>query len=196
MPHDVIDRGFYLSHYPVSASHPGVSRMHDILRSHFYQRKMRNEVSRTVQNCRSCPKTRGSPHRHKYNLKMFQPNGPLEFVTMDILGSLSKTDTENLFVLVVTYRYTKPTKTVHPAKQTKYITADAFISPLVYIVSIPDYLLTDNGSNFFANFFANIWYVLCIQQVNTPHSIHRPMARHKIIFAPLISDTALCNRAP
>lgn len=86
---------------------------------------------------------------------------------MDILGPVPNTNTGNLFVLVTTDWYTKLTKNVLLAKQTASITADAFLTNLVYKFGIPDYLLTENGYNFISKSFSRICSSLHIKQLYT-----------------------------
>lgn len=159
---------------------------------------MCNGVIRTLQNWSSCAKNRGSPlqHQQNHNLELFQPNRPLEFMAMEILGTLSKTDWWNRLRIEITDWYRKLTKTVTLAKKTASVTADSILTYWVYKFWIPYYLLIENRSDFIFTFFGTICYAFGINHCTRPTSTHRQMARLKFIMNNFNQIMAVCNRAP
>jgi hypothetical protein len=64
---------------------------------------MHKEVEETVRHCTVCAKNRVTERKRTSFLKLFPASGPLEFVAMDILGPLPKTERGNRFLLVKTH---------------------------------------------------------------------------------------------
>lgn len=167
--HTLVNRFLYLSHYTVSVVQPGFNRMYDTLLRTFYWRDMHNDVYRTVQYCLSCAKIRGSPLQHQQHLKIFEPDGPLEFVELEILGPLPKITSGNRFFPVITDWYRKITNTGPLSKKTASATAYIFLTRWIYNFGIADVFLTVNGSNVMCKFFSTVCFALLIQQVFTSY---------------------------
>lgn len=114
---------------------------------------MGNDISQTPKDCSSCIAVRGTLRQHSSPRKLLRASGPLEIVTMDILGPLPKTPEGYQYVLVVTDCFSKricsiPTRTATGAKVT-----EQFPTAWVCSYGIPTYLLTDNGLQLVAKFF-------------------------------------------
>jgi hypothetical protein len=73
---------------------------------------MNKEVEETDRHCTVCAKNRVTERKRTSFLKLFPASGPLEFVAMDILGPLPKTEHWNGFLLVLSDRFSKLTQTV------------------------------------------------------------------------------------
>jgi Chromo (CHRromatin Organisation MOdifier) domain/Integrase core domain len=86
---------------------------------------------------------------------------------MDILGSLPKTSHGNRFLLVITDRFSKLTKTIPLRTITAHSVAEAFCTHWVFAYGPPRYLLTDNGAQFTAKFFLAVCVELGIDKVFT-----------------------------
>lgn len=65
--------------------------MYDTLHHDYYWPHMAKNVNELVDNCLECGKMREN-YRQQRNLKLFPAKGPLQFVAMDILGPLLKTE--------------------------------------------------------------------------------------------------------
>ena len=100
-------------------------------------------------------------------MKLFPATKPLEFVAMDILGPLPRTRHGMRFILVVTDRFTKLTKTEALRTITAVSVAKAFCKTWVFNYGTPKVLLTDNGAQFTAAFSRNVCRILGIQKVFT-----------------------------
>jgi hypothetical protein len=105
-------RLLHLIHFPVSAGHPGVSRMIRSLRRRLFWPKMALDVTNTVRNCTTCAKNRVGKRSRSRFLKLFPATRPLAYVAIDVFGPLPKTEHGNRFLLVMTDRFSKLAKTV------------------------------------------------------------------------------------
>lgn len=66
--------------------------MHMKLRRQFYCPIIENNVYQTAKECRSCTAVRGTIFKHRKKMKLFPAAGPLEFVSMDYLNPLPKSN--------------------------------------------------------------------------------------------------------
>ena len=141
---------------PASLDIQARRRMYDTLRRDFYWPNMANDVATVVRNCTSCAKVRGVKHSHQHFLKLFPAAGPLEYVAIDILGPLPKSAKGNQYILVITDRYIKLARAIPLATTTASVVAETFLDHWVYPYGMPNYLLTDNGTQFVSKFFETI----------------------------------------
>ena len=102
------------------------------------------------------------------NMQLFTAQEPLEFVAIDILGPLPKTAHGNRFLLVISDRFSKLTRTIPMRTTTALAVAKAFCTHWVFSYGPPRYLLSDNGTQFTAKFFLEVCRELGIAKVFTP----------------------------
>ena len=167
VPLSLRPRLLQLEHFPVVAGHPGVSKMYASMRRRFFWKAMYKDVEETVRHCTVCAKNRVTERKRTSFLKLFPAEGPLEFVAMDILGPLPKTEHGNRFLLVITDRFSKLTRTVPLRTITALVVAKAFCDAWVFSYGPPRYLLTDNGTQFNAKFFLAVCRELGIAKIFT-----------------------------
>jgi Integrase zinc binding domain len=86
--------------------------MYAAMRRRFYWRNMHKEVEETVRHGTVCAKNRVTERKRTSFLKLFPASGPLDFVTINIFGPLPKTEHGNRFLLVISDRFSKLTRTV------------------------------------------------------------------------------------
>jgi Integrase zinc binding domain/RNase H-like domain found in reverse transcriptase len=167
VPWSLRPRILWLEHFPVVAAHPGVSKMYAAMRRRFYWRKMCKKVEETVRHCTVCAKNRVTERKRNSFLKLFQASGPLEFVAMDILGPLPKPEHGNRFLLVISYRFSKLTRTVPLRTITALGAAKDFCDAWVFSYGPQRYLLTDKGTQFNAKVFLSVCRELGIAKIFT-----------------------------
>jgi transposase InsO family protein len=167
VPRTLVRRILHNEHYPPSAGHPGAHRMFLSLRRAYFWPRMAADVYETVNNCDACARNRISEKAKTNPLKLFPAKGPLESVAMDILGPLPRTKHGNRFLLVITDRYSKVTKTVPLRVVTALSAARAFLDHWVYAYGAPLSLLTDNGPQFTSKFFQAVCAELGVKKVFT-----------------------------
>jgi transposase InsO family protein len=167
VPASLQPRLLHLEHYPQTAGHPGVSRMIRSMRRRFFWPRMAADVAETVRSCTTCAKNRIKERNRTSFLKLFPASAPLEYVAIDILGPLPKTGHGNRFLLVMTDRFSKLTRTVPLRTTTALVCARAFCDHWVYTYGAPRHVLTDNGPQFTAKFFHAVCRELGIEKVFT-----------------------------
>jgi RNase H-like domain found in reverse transcriptase/Reverse transcriptase (RNA-dependent DNA polymerase)/Integrase zinc binding domain/Integrase core domain/Chromo (CHRromatin Organisation MOdifier) domain/Retroviral aspartyl protease len=167
IPVSLQPRLLHVEHFPRTAGHPGVSRMFRSLRRRYFWRNMSTDISETVRRCVTCAKNRISERKRTSFLKLFPASEPLEYVSLDILGPLPKTEHGNRFLLVITDRFSKLTRTVPLRTITAFVVAKAFCEHWVFAYGPPRHALTDNGTQFTAKFFLAVCRELGIAKVFT-----------------------------
>ena len=146
VPETLRERLLDIAHNPPISAHPGRSRMYQTLRRDFYWPSMTADIHFTVDRCDACARNHNKDQRKIYPMKLFPADKPLEFVAMNNLGPLPKTKHGKRFVLVVTDRFSKLTKTEALRSITSLSVAKAFCRMWVYNYGTPTTLLTDNGT--------------------------------------------------
>jgi len=100
-------------------------------------------------------------------MRLFPAIQPLEDVAIDILGPLPKSAKGNLFILVVTDRFSKLTQAV-PLRSIKALDVSiAFVNEWVFKYGAPRRLLSDNGSQFISDLFQRVCSVLEVHNALT-----------------------------
>jgi hypothetical protein len=110
--------------------------MYAAMRRRFYWMNMYKEIEYTVRHYTVCAKNRVTERKWTSFLKLFPASGPLEFVSMEILGPLPKPDAKNehgnRFLLLISYQFSKLTRTVPLRTVTALGVAKAFCDAWVF----------------------------------------------------------------
>lgn len=126
--------------------------MYVTVQRHYYSSNMASNVFKAGDNCHNSAKT-GNTLQHKRYIQLFTSTLPSESVAIDILDLLSMTAEGSQHALITTDRFSKLTRAVSTAKTIMNARACIFFDALKISNGVPSYLLTDNGTQFFSNFF-------------------------------------------
>jgi Integrase zinc binding domain/Integrase core domain/Chromo (CHRromatin Organisation MOdifier) domain len=160
-------RLLHLEHFPKAVGHPGVTKMFRSMRRRYFWRHLFQDVENTVKQCAQCARNNVQERQHANYMKLFPANEPLEYVAIDLLGPLPKTAHGNRYLLVISDRFSKLTRTVPLRTTTALVVAKAFCTHWVYAYGIPKFLLSDNGTQFTSKFFLEVCRELGIAKVFT-----------------------------
>jgi len=160
IPRSLVPRVLTLSHYPKGAAHPGETKLYRTLRRYFYWQTLAVDAIMAVKNCVSCARNRVKLRRHAKKLQLFPANGPLEYVSIDILGPLLRTRRGNRFLLVISDRYSKLTRAIPLSRITAQSVARAFAEQWAFVYGPPAILLSDNGKQFASKLFTHLCQLL------------------------------------
>lgn len=114
---------------------------------------MANDIISAAWRGAACPKIRGTLALQQGNFELFPSAGPLEMVTMDILGPFPKSSHEHRLILVIKDNFSKMTCIIPLRSTTATDIAMALLVHWIYLHGLPLYLLTDNEPQFVANLF-------------------------------------------
>jgi Integrase zinc binding domain len=99
-------RFFTLAHFLRIASHPGGRRLCRIVAQHWWRPALARDAALFVKRCVSCQYSRAKRSATRtVPLCLFPPSGPMEFMSMDLLGPLPKTPLDNRHIIVMTDRF-------------------------------------------------------------------------------------------
>jgi Integrase zinc binding domain len=160
-------RVIYLEHYPRSADHPGVTKMFRSMRKRYFWKNMYREIEDAVRSCEQCARNNVQERIRVNKMQLFTAHEPLEFVAIDILGPPTKTPHGNRFLLVISDRFSKLTRTIPMRTTTALAVAKAFCTHWVFSYGPSRYLLSCNGTHFAAKFFLEVFRELGIAKVFT-----------------------------
>lgn len=94
-----------------TARHPRQRRVYGSMRREYHMPSMINDVYNTLNISFACT-SYSSRKRLKRETQLFSSTRPLEFVSTDILLTLSRTMNINQYVIVMTHQYTKHTRAI------------------------------------------------------------------------------------
>lgn len=102
----------YNAHYPKLAGPRGARRMYHTLKQLYSWMHLSQDVHAYALHCESC-RIHGQSNTYEPLMKLFSPSeGPLDFIVIDILGPLTRTNHGNRFIIVMTDWYTKLTEAI------------------------------------------------------------------------------------
>lgn len=137
-------------HHSVLLENSGELQIYDTMQKHFYWPHMASNVYDIVAKSTSC--TRSSRTRKKnQKLRLFSQAGRLTFVTINILGSVPKTETVNNYIVVAIDCYSNQTAAVPTKKTTVPKNAKNFVEHWLSKLRIPFTAWTDDGLILFPN---------------------------------------------
>ena len=129
LPETLRPRILDLAHYSKFAGHPGQTRMYRHLRGTYYWPQMAADFYKTVRMCNACAKNRVKLRKRTHTLRLFPARSPLEALSIDIHGPLTKTKKGYRFLLVFTDRFTKLTQVIPLRRIDSYTVFDTIGGP-------------------------------------------------------------------
>jgi hypothetical protein len=127
-----------LYHFPAISGHVGTQRLTQTIYRAWYWPSLSKDLAEFIKRCPSCAAQRlkrGPQRSHK--LTIFPPEGPLEFVAIDVLGPLPKTKRVNRFCMVMCDRFSKVSIAVPIPDQTANTCAQVFVDRWICYYGVP-----------------------------------------------------------
>ena len=152
-------------HDELLGGHLGYNKTYNKIRDRFYWPKMSKDIKQYCASCVPCAIRKPLPKKKKAPLQpMPLMNNAFEKVALDILGPLRQTENGNQYVLVMSDYLTRWVEAFPLKCITAQAVADVFVNYIICRHGTPKILLTDQGSNFKAQLFANICGILKIKR--------------------------------
>ena len=167
LPETLRPRLLDLAHYSKFAGHPDQTRMYRHLSTTYYWPQMAADVYKTVRTCNACAKNRVKLRERTHPLRLFPARSPLEALSIDILGPLTKTKKGYRFLLVVTDRFTKLTQVIPLRRIDAYTVTVAFVEHWIFKYGPSKTLISDNGKQFATKFFQAVCSLLGLSNIFT-----------------------------
>lgn len=128
---------------PPLVGHQAERNMYNTVRRKVYWPRMAIDVYTMVNNCFYRTYSRAKMMQ-TVHLKLSQASGPLQFISMDVLGPLPKTTSNNQLVVVITVLYSILTRAISNLKTSATHIASIFYDYLIVPFEILAYLPADN----------------------------------------------------
>jgi len=152
--------------------------MYQQVRRDWYWPALAVDCYKTVRNCPQCARNRIKLRRNVEQLQLFPATEPLTSVCIDILGEFIKTPRRNEYLLVITDRFTKLTKTIPMKGISAAEVARCFVNEWVFNYGPPKELISDNGGCFTSKFFLDVCSILSIK--NNFTTTYHPQANGQV----------------
>jgi len=146
--------------------------MYAAIRRHYYWESMAADEYDWMASCASCSRSSMTTRRRTAMLKLFLATDPFASLSMVLLGALTETRTENVFLLIIVDRFSKLFRAVDLARFTATDVSSAFFRDWISVYGPPDTVLRDNGPQFASLFFKGVCNLMGIRNLYT--SMYHP----------------------
>jgi hypothetical protein len=181
LPDHLFSRKTYLSNDPdarrqavkelhdtPAAGHPGIANTWELVRQHYEGPKLRQFVEEYVKGCPKCQETKTNIHRSKAPLQHLNTavdQGPFQFVSMDLITDLPKSDGFDSILTIVDQGCSKAAKFI-PCHKTidGPGVAHEYLKHLVPWFGIPKRIISDRDPRFTSHFSKTLCNSLGINQ--------------------------------
>ncbi len=140
---------FKACHHHAMAAHQGVVRTAALIKRRFYWPRMQKDVEAWCKRCTTCGCCKAAVRGHG---KLQQPrHGAFnKRVSVDLIGSLHRTDHGNKYIVVMQDHFTKLIEGAAVATKEAMLVADVIVNEWVYKHDTPLNLHSDRGTEFTA----------------------------------------------
>ena len=173
--------------------HQGYEKTLDKIKRQYMWQGLYKDVRKFINECEECQRSKaGNPTKMPMQISD-TPSKPFEKVYLDIVGPLPETASGNKYILTFEDDLTKFMECVPLQNMEATTVAKAFVERIICRLSIPEKLITDQGTNFQSQLFRECCKLLKIKKIATtayhPQSngslerSHRPLADYLRIFS-------------
>jgi len=144
-----------------------------MLKEHFFWPKMGRDIHEVISKCSICLKAKSQFHQ---GFGLYTPlpilNGPWEYVSMDFIVSLPRTQRGNDAIMVVVDYLSKtthfiPFEKIDDASRVAYL----YSKEVVKLHGIPRSIVSDRDTKFLSHFWRCLWWLLGTKLLyNTSHN--------------------------
>ena len=154
-------------HSVLTAGHLGRAKTVANVKRRFLWPGMRKDIQIFVQSCDSCAKFKADGKKRKAGLRDFRVGMPMERVCIDIVGPFPVSSQGNKYALVVTDCFTKYVEIYPMPNQEAYSVAQVLTREFFSRFGVPNFLHSDQGTQFESQLFQEICQLLDIKKTRT-----------------------------
>ncbi|KAJ1519194.1 hypothetical protein ONE63_011200 [Megalurothrips usitatus] len=168
VPQSMRDRVLSIMHESPLAGHAGVKRTYQRVRKEFFWKSMYVDVQRFCARCESCAQRKPDHRKRKAPLRRFPETLEKgETYGMDFVGPLSLTERGNRYLVTCIDIATRYLVAVPVAEISAQTAAEVFLEHVVCKFGAPKRLITDRGSQFLSEMWAELMRMLGIRHCVT-----------------------------
>lgn len=150
------------------SGHFGFQKTYEKVKSKFYWPSMKDDIHRYVQTCPSCQENKLVRKKNKEPMVITDTSEEaFNKVALDIVGPLNLTESGNKYLLTIQDNLTKFSQAFPIPNQEAETVARTFVNEFVCKFSLPQKILTDQGSNFTSNLFKSVAKLFKMKHIQT-----------------------------
>ena len=149
------------------SGHLGVSKTLAKVKFRYFWPGMSADVRSFLRVCDLCARRKSAAKKRVAPLQQYRVGVPMERVAIDLLGPLPKSDSGNLWVLVVGDYCTKWIEAYPLPDATATTVALKLVNEFVCRFGVPQELHSDQGTNFESKVFSEICQILGVSKTRT-----------------------------
>ena len=154
-------------HSDKTAGHLGIDKTLKRVLQRAYWFGWRDQVAAFCKKCILCASRKPPSRKSRAPMQQHLTGAPLERVSMDVLGPLPKSDSNNKFVLLICDYFTKWVEAFPMPNQEAKTVADLFVKEFICRYGVPKKMFSDQGSNFQSGLFREVCRLLDIDKSRT-----------------------------
>ena len=151
-------------HGPTGASHLGRRRTTEMIQRTMFWYQMADNIKFWVQVCDVCQKRKRPGITGRAPMREYMSGYCNERVQMDVCGPVNESYHGNLYLLVITDRFSKFTKAYAMPDQKAKTIAEIFVTKWLHEYGEPEQVHTDQGQSFEAELMNQVWQLYDIKK--------------------------------
>lgn len=167
------------NHCSAIGGHKGVTKTYNRIKKKYNWTGMKSDIQSFIQNCRPCQLKKLVRVKTKQPMILTDtPGSAFDKISMDIMGPLPVTQSDNAYILTIQDLLTKYSLAIPLRDAGAIQVADAFTNEFICTFGAPKALLTDQGSHFLNSLMRNIASKFKIKHYKT--TAYRPQSNGSI----------------
>jgi hypothetical protein len=166
--------------HPFGGAHIGRNKVYDRVRKQFYWKGMYSDIAKWVNTCPVCQKTKNPKEKSHSATGTFIVSKPMELISIDLMGRLTKTRRGNEYVLSVVDVFTKLAFAIAIPSKDPEVIARALQETIFQHYGTPERIHSDNGGENVGKIIEELKKIWDYRRSYTTayHSQGNPFAEH------------------
>lgn len=191
IPHDPKRRDLHIHYNASLARHPDAKKLNQSIRKDVYWTALTVDFYVTVRRCPTCAKNRIRLYENIRWLQLFRITAPPELVAIDVLDELVKAARGTQYLLILSDRFPKLTKSVHLKSVFVSYGAKTFVHKWIFDYGTSKNFHANNGKCFTAKYFQNVSRIMNIYNRFT--LTYHPQTNEQVERFNRILQAAICS---
>ena len=167
------------NHESLIGGHKGISKTFNRIRQKYHWPHLKRDVENFVNSCRNCQLKKLIRIKPKEPMILTDtPDSAFDKISMDIMGPLPKSQSNNQYILTIQDLLTKYSLAIPLREASAICVADALVNDFICIYGAPKALLTDQGTHFLNVLMKNVAKKFKISHCHT--TAYRPQANGSV----------------
>ena len=147
LPKSITSKIIELVHGTSMGGHLGTKKCLGKITQRFFYPNLKDEVIKFIKCCDACQRNKITQPVRRAELKPLTSSYPNQIVTIDLAGPMPITSKKNVFILVMVDAFTKFVRAIPLPDNKSQTVAEAIIKNWICIFGVPEFVLSDRGTN-------------------------------------------------